>query len=221
VMTGLLQEMVQDGPEIGDPAYGLGLMVGSYRGRKHVRHGGGIDGFISAMEWLPNERIGVVALSNTSQTGTVPTLVVRNAFDRMLGLEPIDWAGRARKLEAEAKEKAEEAKKADLAAAVPNTKPSHPLADHAGDYEHPGYGRANVRIDGKRLILTVVGIELPLEHYHYDIWSVPYGLPESSPAAGRQGAKIRFDYNNAGAINAVSAPLEPAIAPIRLERSGD
>ena len=37
---------------LGDPSYGLGLMTGSYRGHKHVRHGGGIDGFISAMEWL-------------------------------------------------------------------------------------------------------------------------------------------------------------------------
>ena len=103
VMTGPLQQRLQDGPEVSDPTYGLGLMVGGYRGRKHVSHGGGIDGFISAMEWLPDEQIGVIALSNTSHTGTVPALVVRNAFDRMLGLEPIDWAARARKREAEAK----------------------------------------------------------------------------------------------------------------------
>ena len=96
VMTGPLQQRLQDGPEVSDPTYGLGLMVGGYRGRKHVSHGGGIDGFISAMEWLPDEQIGVIALSNTSHTGTVPALVVRNAFDRMLGLEPIDWAARAR-----------------------------------------------------------------------------------------------------------------------------
>ena len=99
VMTGPLQERLQDGPEISDPTYGLGLMVGGYRGRKHISHGGGIDGFISAMQWLPDEQIGVIALSNTSHTGTVPALVVRNAFDRMLGLEPIDWAARARKRE--------------------------------------------------------------------------------------------------------------------------
>ena len=35
VMTGPLQERLQDGPEISDPTYGLGLMVGGYRGRKH------------------------------------------------------------------------------------------------------------------------------------------------------------------------------------------
>ena len=221
VMTGPLQQRLQDGPEIGDPSYGLGLMVGSYRGRKHVSHGGGIDGFISAMEWLPDEQIGVIALSNTSHTGTVPALVVRNAFDRMLGLEPIDWAARARKREAEAKQEAEEAKTADLAAAAPDTKPSHPLADYAGDYEHPGYGKASVRVHGDGLILEVVGIEFPLKHYHYDLFIVPYDLPPSADAAGFGGVKIRFDYDDAGAINVVSVPLEPAISPIRFVRASD
>ncbi len=221
VMTGPLQERLQNGPEISDPTYGLGLMVGGYRGRKHVSHGGGIDGFISAMEWLPDEQIGVIALSNTSHTGTVPVLVVRNAFDRMLGLEPIDWAARARKREAEAKAKVEEAKKADLAAAAPDTSPSHPLADYAGDYEHPGYGKASVRVHEDGLILEVVGIEFPLKHYHYDLFIVPYDLPPSAAAAGFGGVKVRFDYDDAGAINVVSVPLEPAISPIRFVRASD
>ena len=221
VLTGPLQERLQDGPEIGDPTYGLGLMVSSYRGHKHVSHGGGIDGFISAMQWLPDEKIGVIALSNTSHTGTVPALVVRNAFDRMLGLEPIDWAARARKREAEAKEQAEEAKKKDLAAAVVDTEPSHPLADHAGEYEHSGYGKATVRTSGDGLVLEVAGIEFPLQHYHYDIWTVPYDLPASSPASGRGGAKVRFDYGNDGKINVVYLPLEPSIPPIRFDRAAD
>ena len=221
VMTGPLRERLKDGPEISDPSYGLGLMVGGYRGRKHVSHGGGIDGFISAMEWLPDEQIGVIALSNTSHTGTVPALVVRNALDRMLGLEPIDWAARARKREAEAKAKVEEAKKADLAAAVAGTSPSHPLADYAGDYEHSGYGKASVRVEGDGLILVVVGIEFPLEHYHYDLFIVPYDLPADAAAAGFGGVKIRFDYDDAGAINLVSVPLEPAVSPIRFERISD
>ena len=221
VMTGPLQQRLQDGPEVSDPTYGLGLMVGGYRGRKHVSHGGGIDGFISAMEWLPDEQIGVIALSNTSHTGTVPQLVVRNAFDRMLGLEPIDWAARARKREAEARAEAEEAKKADLAAAVAGTSPSHPLADYAGDYEHTGYGKASVRVHGDGLILKVVGIEFPLEHYHYDLFAVPYDLPASADAAGFGGVKVRFDYDDAGAINVVAVPLEPAVSPIRFVRASD
>lgn len=222
VMTGPLQARLKDGPEIADPNYGLGLMVGGYRGRKHVSHGGGIDGFISAMEWLPDDGIGVVALSNTSHSGTAPVLVVRNVFDRMLGLEPIDWAARARKREAEAKEEVEKARKADLEAAVADTRPSHPLADYTGDYEHPGYGKASVRTHEDGLVVQVVGIEIPLAHYHYDIWSVPYGLPESSDAAGFGGRKVRFDYDDAGAIQVVAIQVEPTIPAIRFQRaSGD
>ena len=53
-----------DLPELGHPAYGMGLGVSTYRGRTIVSHGGGIDGFISAMSWLPEERIGIVVLSS-------------------------------------------------------------------------------------------------------------------------------------------------------------
>ncbi len=221
VMTGPLRARLQNGPEISEPTYGLGLMVGGYRGRKHISHGGGIDGFISAMEWLPDDGVGVIALSNTSSSGTVPALVVRNAFDRLLGLEPIDWAARARKREAEAEAQGEEAQKADLAAAVADAGPSHALADYAGDYEHPGYGKASVRVHEDGLVLDVAGLEFPIVHYHYDIFMVPYDLPPFADAAANGGTKVRFDYGGDGAISVVSVPLEPSVAPVRFERVAD
>ena len=68
VMTGPLAARSAD-PELGAPSYGLGLMVSSYRGHPHVMHGGGIDGFISAMEWLPQDEIGVVVLVEHLRSG--------------------------------------------------------------------------------------------------------------------------------------------------------
>jgi len=56
---------------------------------------------------------------------------------------------------------------------------------------------------------------------HYDVWTVPYDLPASSPASGRGGAKVRFDYGNDGKINVVAVPLEPSVSPIRFQRAGD
>jgi len=108
-----------------------------------------------------------------------------------------------------------------VAAAVADTSPSHPLADHAGEYEHEGYGKASVRTDGDGLVLEVAGIEFPLRHHHYDVWSVPYDLPPSAAASGRGGAKVRFDYGNDGKINVVAVPLEPSVSPIRFQRAGD
>ena len=78
-----------------------------------------------------------------------------------------------------------------------------------------------MRVHEDGLILEVVGIEFLLEHYHYDLFSVPYDLPSSADAAGFGGVKIRFDYDDAGAINVVSVPLEPAVSPIRFERTSD
>lgn len=218
VITGPLLERLKDGPEVGAYSYGLGLMVGSYRGRTHVRHGGGIDGFISAMEWLPNEEIGVIALSNSSANGTVPNLVARNVFDRLLGLEPIDWAERARERDKEMEAAVEEMQAADLAAARPGTSPSHALEELAGLYEHAGYGTARVELVGDTLQLQVVGLEVPLRHYHYDVFLVPYDLPEDDVVSSFGGWKVRFEYDDAGEITRLSVPLEGALPKIAFDR---
>jgi len=211
-MTGPLAARIKDGDEIGDPTYGLGLMVGSYRRHKHVRHGGGIDGFISAMEWLPDDRIGVVVLSNTSANGTVPTLVVRNVFDRLLGMEPIDWAGRARERQVVAERQAAKTAEQDAANRTPGTTPSHPLPDYTGSYEHPGYGVAEVKLVQDALTVEAVGFIVPVEHYHYDVFTVPEGL--DGVLAGMAGLKVQFFYNTLGDIDRVTIPLEANVGDI-------
>ncbi len=219
VMNGPLAAAVRNGDEIGDPTYGLGLMVGTYRGRKHVRHGGGIDGFISAMEWLPNERIGVTVLSNTSGSGTVPQLVVRNVFDRLLGLDQIDWAERARKQEAEAEKMAEQMKEQRAQGRKDGTKPSHSLDDYVGSYEHPGYGMATIGRDGDALQVEVIGFDVPLEHYHYNVFMVPYDL--EGPMASLGGTRIAFSYDLDGDIDSLEIPLESSVSAIQFARLGD
>jgi hypothetical protein len=88
------QDVGPDG--LGLSAYGLGLSVTTYRGHKLLLHGGGIDGFLSSVCWMPDAKIGVVVLTNRDGYHPVPTILERNVFDRLLGAEPVDWAGRAR-----------------------------------------------------------------------------------------------------------------------------
>ncbi len=201
---------------LGDPSYGLGLMTGSYRGHKHVRHGGGIDGFISSMEWLPHNRIGVVVLSNSSGSGTVPGLVVRNAFDRLLGLEPIDWAGQARDSQAAAKVAAEQAEETATAERHQGTSPSHELDDYAGSFAHPGYGNAEVSLGQGEMRIAVVGFEGPLEHYHYDVFEVGEDL--EGPTANLGGTKVTFLYDERGSVDRIAIALESSVADIVFER---
>jgi CubicO group peptidase (beta-lactamase class C family) len=219
VLSGPLAARVSDATEIGPPSYGLGLMISTYRGRPYVRHGGGIDGFISAMEWLPDDDIGVVVLSNTSESGTVPSLVVRDVFDRLLGLETIDWAERARKREKEAEEQAEKAKEEEASDRKEGTSPSHALKDYVGSYENAAYGVTEITLDGETLSATAVGFTVPLEHYHYDIFSVPHGLDGRLEGFG--GLKVTLYYDKRGDIDRLAIPLQSGLDDIEFVRMAD
>jgi CubicO group peptidase (beta-lactamase class C family) len=63
---------LNDGSETG---YGLGWMIGQYRGLKEVGHGGDINGFNSYIARYPEQHFTVVVLSNISmsQRGNMPT----------------------------------------------------------------------------------------------------------------------------------------------------
>jgi CubicO group peptidase (beta-lactamase class C family) len=69
VSAASLAEM-QDGGEYG---YGYGLEVSTAGGRLRIRHTGQTNGFISVLQWYPNDHVVLIALSNyengrTSQT---------------------------------------------------------------------------------------------------------------------------------------------------------
>jgi CubicO group peptidase (beta-lactamase class C family) len=207
-------------PELGPSSYGLGLMITTYRGRRLVSHGGGIDGFISQMAWLPDDKIGVVVLSNLSGTNPAPDLVTRHTIDRLLGLEPVDWAGRARAQQKRAANTANEARKRAAAEKRAGTSPSHPLPEYCGTYAHPAFGKAEVLAEGSGLQVKVVGFTIPLEHFHYDIFAAPESL--SGPALGIfRGRRVTFLYNNKGEIDRIAVPLEPAVADIIFTRMAD
>ena len=45
--------------------YGLGLELSDYAGRKVMSHSGGADGFVTEVMFVPQERLGIVVLTNT------------------------------------------------------------------------------------------------------------------------------------------------------------
>jgi hypothetical protein len=56
---------------------------------------------------------------------------------------------------------------------VPDSKPSHALADYVGEYEHPAYGILKIGIKDNELQFDFHKIELPLSHFHYDRFDTP------------------------------------------------
>lgn len=200
----------QPGPggiDLGHGQYGMGFFVGSYRGRKMVNHGGNIDGFSAELNFLPNDSIGVVVLTNLNGTNTrdfIPFLV----YDRLLGLTPIDWSGRYLEQFNRGRARADSARARDVASKVAGTRPSHPLADYVGRYNHPGYGDLTIRLDGDKLAAKYGIIDLAMEHWHYDVFETS---PRSTASPIRW--KIQFHLDPAGAVGSLSLPIEPAIKP--------
>jgi len=199
--------------ELGVATYGLGLSVTSYRGRKLVQHGGGIDGFISQMSWLPRERIGIMVVTNMSGTNPVPNIVTRNVIDRLLGLAPIDWVARTEKQLQDAKAKRLKQRADRAAERQPNTSPSHPLSAYGGTYEHPAYGRLSVQADGAALSVSFDGFNVPLKHFHYDVFEIDDPM-DALPLSGR----VTFLMDSKGDIDRMAVPFEPSIKDIEFTR---
>jgi CubicO group peptidase (beta-lactamase class C family) len=194
--------------EMGPGGYGLGVLVRSYRGHKHVSHGGGIDGFISAMTWLPHARIGIVVLSNLSGTNPVPNLVTQNLCDRLLRLPPVDVVARAKAAQERSQKRGTEREQQREAERVTGTSPSHPLADYAGTSEHPAYGPLKIAETAGQLTMTYGFQSRRFEHFHYDVFR---DVKTADARDWDTRRRITFTSNAAGRIDSVAVPLEPAV----------
>ncbi len=73
--------------------YGLGWFVDEYKGQPLLHHGGNIDGYSSMVSFLPEERLGVVMLSNVSHSA-MQDAVRGITYDALLA-EQDDGAGEA------------------------------------------------------------------------------------------------------------------------------
>jgi CubicO group peptidase (beta-lactamase class C family) len=206
------QTAVPDAPpplsfsELGHHAYGFGWVVTAYRGHNLVWHNGGIDGFYALLSMLPDDHMGVVVLTNMPH-GDVPDTLAYNVYDRLLGLDQIDWLGRYKEREAKQKKEEEEAKKTKPSDKKPGTHPSHPLEEYAGEYENAGYGSIKITQKGEAFEAAINTMKpFALQHYHYDLFEVP-----EDAETVLAGEKFQFGLNKQGDVETVSAALEPSI----------
>ncbi|UCE21706.1 MAG: serine hydrolase, partial [Candidatus Aminicenantes bacterium] len=185
--------------------YGMGWGITSYRGHLFLSHGGGIDGFTAQVVLLPRDNIGMVILTNRGGTA-LPPIISNNVADRLLGLDEVDWNSRVKKQVEEGRERAEKAKKEKDEDRKLNTKPSHPLEDYAGDYEHPGYGVISIVIKGDQMIGEYNSIPYTASHYHYDVFEITNEMMD-------EALKVSFFTDLKGNIRSLSIQLEDAVEP--------
>lgn len=210
VVRGGLMSQLFAFPETPYMMYGLGWFIQPYRGHRLIHHGGNIDGFSAMVAFMPDEKLGVVILSNLDGNLMVNSLMFE-VFDRLLGLDPVDWNGRFKLKYAQIKEAMKQGEsKEDEVRKKPGTKTSHPIADYAGEFDHPAYGRLAVTEAKGVLAASLHGITGPLDHFHYDIFK---GTKEVM-----KGLKFTFLTNLRGDIDRVEVPLEDGVDPILFTR---
>jgi CubicO group peptidase (beta-lactamase class C family) len=177
--------------------YGLGWNLSDYRGRLVVEHGGAYDGMYSQVVLVPEERLGLVVLTNSmTSIGSALKYVVADAF---LGGETRDWskdlldrAARREKAHEEGLAKTERSR-------VANTKPSLRLEDYAGSYPSDLYGTAAVTLENGGLVLRLVpnpDLVADLTHWHFDTFHLRWRKPFPWFADG----KAQFVLDNAARV---------------------
>ncbi|HCI82966.1 MAG TPA: serine hydrolase [Ktedonobacter sp.] len=190
--------------------YALGWMVYAYKGNTVVQHSGGIDGFSALTTFLPDDKLGIVVLTNMGSC-PVHTIITNNAIERLLGLEQGDWNTRVKKQVEETKEVLAKAKEQHLSDRISDTHPSHKLDAYTGEFENPGYGKLSVEQVNGRLQVTYNTFTRALTHYHYDIF-------EAELEDFELITKVAFTTNLKGDIASLAMKLEPTANDIVFER---
>jgi CubicO group peptidase (beta-lactamase class C family) len=169
-------------------SYGMGWVLQDYRGQPLVSHAGIIDGMRAHIALARNSRLGVAILSNLHRTRM--NLALSNTIiDRLLDLPYKNWNeyyGALVKAEEEADKAHERERQARRHA---NTKPSHPLEAYTGVYEDAAYGTARVTLEKGALVWHWSTFHCPLEHYHFDTFTVNNDVINRPPLVFQLGAE--------------------------------
>jgi len=126
--------------------YGLGWFLEEYEGRKIVSHTGGVNGFVTSVTLVPEEKLGIVVLTNTDANSFYEALKWE-LMDAFLGLPYRNYSqvylGFAQRQE-DAAAKWLSQKKDTVALHLPA---SVPVTALAGRYRHPVYGTMEIKME--------------------------------------------------------------------------
>lgn len=171
--------------------YGLGWMIGTYRDQKIVHHGGTIEGFFSEVSFLPDERIGLVILTNSSTDGRYAISYIENKiYDHLLGISDTDWLQKIQKERSEAK----------LAMHLSS------LQKYEGCYTHPAYGTMQISIEYDSLIANLGRMRVQLKQKEEGIFEAKY--PSLLTYGLNPLVEFSFFSNSLGEVDELHVPFE-------------
>lgn len=156
--------------------YGLGWALRDYKGRKIVTHTGGLTGMVTLTLMVPEERLGIVVLTNQEEGGAMQSLSY-HILDHYFSLPAADWiAAFAKNREAQMKRAHDQAEKQQKERAK-DTRPSLPLKSYAIEYRDDWYGKIPVTVEGDKLVMRfshTPAMVADLAHWHHDTFKAVF-----------------------------------------------
>ena len=182
--------------------YGFGWIVSNYRGHKYIEHGGGIDGFLTHVAFLPDLDLGMVVLTNGGSLH--PSAVTLSVLDKYMGASEVDWIARM---------------DAQTPTPLPFPEVEFPSSytSAEGTYSHPGYGTIvakEIEVSGNKFLnLKLNEMDLtvnPWKTDEPDLWLYDY-----------QGVVFKLHFSSDGIVELIEARFQDqGIDLIRFEKEG-
>lgn len=150
-------------------AAGLGWFMNDTRGRKVLTHGGGLDGMISQIVLVPEEHLGVIVLTNATESPA--SAVASWILDQCLGGGERDWSAETLQRTRQRAVRLAAIRNRQDSLRAPGTKPSLPLASYAGTYRSTMYGDVAVSVEGRALVVRFLPTSTYIadcSHWQYD-----------------------------------------------------
>lgn len=172
-------------PDMHFHSYALGWDVFDYHGKKIVNHAGGLDGMISHLCIVPEEKLGFVILTNS--INYLPDALMYKILDDYFKTPEKDWS----KLYLSFFENNEKRKAINKADAEKlrnkNSKPTLSNESYVGKYTSELYGDATVTLNNGTLNLKfepAPDFNSDLKHWEYDTFTINFkeypSLPEGT-----------------------------------------
>lgn len=181
-------------------SYGLGWGLQDYQGYKIVGHGGGYDGMISKSTFVPEQKLGIIVLTNS--LNWIPSALVNKTLDVILAnkLDAKDWSAEWLVF----KEKQDSTYNVNLAK---NEKlrnklgeKSFKLNQYTGTFKDKMYGTVTVSVKDDKLHFSMDRTRIfnaYLNHWNHDIFTFRFNTKHSSLPQG----KLWFDLDKNGKIS--------------------
>jgi CubicO group peptidase (beta-lactamase class C family) len=159
--------------------YGLGLIINDRNGKLVYSHTGGVDGFLSSVMFIPEEKVGIVVLTNTDQNNFFQDLTdeIRDAF---LGLPYQDYSDRSFDVTKNELKKSKVRIDSLRNVVKSDNKPGLPLNSYTGKYTNEVYGEITIKIEYSSLNIhfsnhpDLIG---KLEYLKNDVFLCTYSNP--------------------------------------------